>query len=108
MHDGRVLRKDLECRFHVGWSSWPRLCYRVCYPQPTRLTNSSSNWQQRRWTSFLRFSPLQQRAWGDDFDLKEYHDAILSYGSPPTQYARALVLDEQIPRLTENEGISAP
>lgn len=49
-----------------------------------------------------------QRAWGDDFDLKEYHDTILSYGSPPTQYVRALVLDEEIPRLTDNEGISAP
>ncbi len=49
-----------------------------------------------------------QRAWGDDFDLKEYHDTILSFGSPPTQYVRALVLDEQIPRLTEHEGISVP
>jgi uncharacterized protein (DUF885 family) len=49
-----------------------------------------------------------QQAWGDDFDLKEYHDRILSYGSPPTQYVRALVLDEAIPRLTDKEGVSAP
>ncbi len=37
--------------------------------------------------------------WGDDFDLKTYHDKILSYGSPPVQYVRALVLDQAIPRL---------
>lgn len=40
-----------------------------------------------------------ERAWGADFDLKTYHDKILSYGSPPVQYVRALVLDEEIPRL---------
>jgi uncharacterized protein (DUF885 family) len=40
-----------------------------------------------------------QRAWGAEFDLKTYHDKILAYGSPPTQYVRALVLDEEIPRL---------
>ncbi len=39
-----------------------------------------------------------QRAWGDDFDLKRYHDTILSFGSPPVQFVRALVLDEEIPR----------
>ncbi len=38
-----------------------------------------------------------QRAWGDDFDLKRYHDTILSFGSPPVQFVRALVLDEEIP-----------
>jgi uncharacterized protein (DUF885 family) len=38
-----------------------------------------------------------QRAWGEDFDLKTYHDKILSYGSPPVQYVRALVLNEEIP-----------
>ena len=38
-----------------------------------------------------------QRAWGSKFDLKTYHDKILSYGSPPVQYVRALVLNEKIP-----------
>jgi uncharacterized protein (DUF885 family) len=42
-----------------------------------------------------------QAAWGDDFDLKRYHDKILSFGSPPTQFVRALVLDEEVPRLPE-------
>jgi uncharacterized protein (DUF885 family) len=40
-----------------------------------------------------------ERAWGEDFNLKTYHDKILSYGSPPTQYVRALVLEEPIPRM---------
>jgi uncharacterized protein (DUF885 family) len=38
-----------------------------------------------------------QRIWGKKFDLKTYHDKILSYGSPPVQYVRALVLNEEIP-----------
>lgn len=40
-----------------------------------------------------------ESAWGEKFDLKTYHDKILSYGSPPVQFVRALVLDEPIPRL---------
>ena len=33
---------------------------------------------------------------GDKFNLKEYHDKELSYGSPPVRYVRALMLDEPI------------
>jgi len=33
----------------------------------------------------------------EDFSLKNYHDEVLSYGSPPGRYVRALVLDEPIP-----------
>jgi uncharacterized protein (DUF885 family) len=38
-----------------------------------------------------------EQAWGTKFDLKTYHDRILSYGSPPVQYVRALVLNEELP-----------
>ena len=38
-----------------------------------------------------------EQKWGDDFDLKTYHDKVLSYGSPPPQFVRALILDEAIP-----------
>lgn len=38
-----------------------------------------------------------EKAWGEGFDLKAYHDKLLSFGSPPVQYARALVLDQPIP-----------
>jgi uncharacterized protein (DUF885 family) len=37
-----------------------------------------------------------ERRAGAAFDLKRYHDAILSFGSPPGRYARALMFDEAI------------
>jgi uncharacterized protein (DUF885 family) len=37
-----------------------------------------------------------QAAWGADFEVKRYHDGILSFGSPPVRYARALLLNEPI------------
>ncbi len=39
-----------------------------------------------------------EQAWGDKFRLKTYHDQVLSFGSPPVKYARALLLDKEIPR----------
>ena len=33
---------------------------------------------------------------GTDFDLKAYHDQVLSYGAPPVRFARELMLDEPI------------
>ncbi len=38
-----------------------------------------------------------EAAWGDDFSLRRYHDAVVSHGSPPTRFVRAMVLDEPIP-----------
>jgi uncharacterized protein (DUF885 family) len=32
-----------------------------------------------------------------NFRLKEYHDAVISFGSPPVHYVRALMLDQPIP-----------
>jgi uncharacterized protein (DUF885 family) len=34
-----------------------------------------------------------RKVWGRDFTLKRYHDAVLSYGSPPVRYARELMLE---------------
>jgi len=34
-----------------------------------------------------------RKAWGKDFSLKRYHDAVLAYGSPPVRYARELMLE---------------
>lgn len=39
-----------------------------------------------------------EQAWGDKFRLKTYHDKLLSFGSPPVKYVRALLLEEEIPR----------
>jgi uncharacterized protein (DUF885 family) len=38
-----------------------------------------------------------EKAWGDAFTLRRYHDQALSYGSPPVKYVRALMLDKDIP-----------
>jgi uncharacterized protein (DUF885 family) len=38
-----------------------------------------------------------QQRWGSSFMLKRYHDAVLSYGSPPVKYVRALLFDLPIP-----------
>jgi uncharacterized protein (DUF885 family) len=45
------------------------------------------------WTALRR--DAQQRD-GAQFNLKRYHDAVLSYGAPPVRFARALYLDEAI------------
>lgn len=34
-----------------------------------------------------------RKAWGQEFTLKRYHDAVLSYGSPPVRYVRELMLE---------------
>jgi uncharacterized protein (DUF885 family) len=33
---------------------------------------------------------------GDKFDLKAYHDKVLSFGTPPVRYVREMILDEPI------------
>ncbi|MCR6684929.1 DUF885 domain-containing protein [Pseudoxanthomonas sp.] len=37
-----------------------------------------------------------ERKLGADFDLKAYHDQVLSYGAPPVRFVRELMLDEPI------------
>jgi uncharacterized protein (DUF885 family) len=37
-----------------------------------------------------------ERKSGKGFNLKAYHDKVLSYGSPPARYVRALMFDEPI------------
>lgn len=38
-----------------------------------------------------------QQRWGSRFSLKEYHDRVLSYGSPPMAFVRALLFEEPVP-----------
>lgn len=45
---------------------------------------------------FLEHSDLRaevEQAEGEEFELLRYHDTLLSFGSPPVHYARALMLD---------------
>jgi uncharacterized protein (DUF885 family) len=37
-----------------------------------------------------------QAKWGADFSLMKYHDTVLSHGSPPARFVRALMFDEAI------------
>jgi len=37
-----------------------------------------------------------KQAWGDDFTLKRYHDAVISHGSPPAKFVKALLLNQSI------------
>ena len=34
-----------------------------------------------------------ERRWGAKFDLRKYNDAVLSQGSPPVKYVRALLFE---------------
>lgn len=38
-----------------------------------------------------------EAAWADEFTLRRYHDQVLSYGSPPVRFVRALMLNQPIP-----------
>lgn len=42
-----------------------------------------------------------ESAWGEQFELRSYHDQALSFGSPPVQFVRALLLEEAIPGSTQ-------
>lgn len=44
----------------------------------------------------LDLREAMRRKRGDRFDLKAYHDQVLSYGAPPVRYVRELMLDEPI------------
>jgi uncharacterized protein (DUF885 family) len=37
-----------------------------------------------------------ERRMGERFDLKRYHDEVLSYGSPPVRFVRELLFEEPI------------
>jgi uncharacterized protein (DUF885 family) len=49
-----------------------------------------------------------EAAWGDEFTLRRYHDQVLSYGSPPVRFVRALILNEPIPQAEQAETSPAP
>jgi uncharacterized protein (DUF885 family) len=49
---------------------------------------------------YLEHVALRREAeelWGDNFRLQSYHDKVLSFGSPPPQFVRALLLEQPIP-----------
>ena len=49
-----------------------------------------------------------EQKWAKEFDLKTYHDKLLSFGSPPVRFARALLFDQEIPRPATAAGTASP
>ncbi len=45
---------------------------------------------------FFDMRKAVQARQGDNFDVKAYHDKVLSYGAPPVRFVRQLILDEPI------------
>jgi len=64
---------------------------------------SISGQEAATWGLVWRSVPADQlraeaeRAWGGEFALKRYHDQVISFGSPPVQFVRALVLELDVP-----------
>jgi uncharacterized protein (DUF885 family) len=58
--------------------------------------NLSSTQLLSYFTGYSEHLALREEAktrWGKDFDLRKYNDAVLSHGSPPVKYVRALMFD---------------
>jgi uncharacterized protein (DUF885 family) len=55
----------------------------------TYFVGTQEHWDLRR---------EMEKVSGENFNLKTYHDKLLSYGSPPVQFVKALMLDLPIPQ----------
>jgi uncharacterized protein (DUF885 family) len=62
-----------------------------------QLTSSQLSTYFVGYQEWVELRKAVETAWGDEFTLRRYHDQVLSYGSPPVKYIRALVLGEPIP-----------
>ena len=62
-----------------------------------RLTSSQLSTYFVGFQEWIELRAAVEGAWGGEFTLRRYHDQVLSYGSPPVKYVRALVLGEPIP-----------
>ena len=38
-----------------------------------------------------------EKVWGETYSPRKYHDSLLSFGSPPVQFVRALLLEKRVP-----------
>jgi uncharacterized protein (DUF885 family) len=48
------------------------------------------------WEEHRALQAEARRVWGAAYTPKRYHDAVLSFGSPPVRHARQLLLDQPI------------
>jgi len=61
-----------------------------------RLTSAQLPTYFVGWQEHLDLRKEVQKREGDKFDVKAYHDKVLSFGSPPVRYVRELMLDQPI------------
>jgi len=61
--------------------------------ESTRLSSSQAQSNDAAYTAVAR---ALTDYLGDKFNLKAYHDQMLSYGAPPVRFARQLMLDQPI------------
>jgi uncharacterized protein (DUF885 family) len=61
-----------------------------------RLTSAQLPTYFVGWQEHLDLRAEAEKRAGDKFDLKAYHDKLLSFGSPPVRYVRELMLDEPV------------
>jgi uncharacterized protein (DUF885 family) len=63
-----------------------------------QLTSSQLSTYFVGYQEWIELRRAVEETWGGEFTLRRYHDQVLSYGSPPVKYVRALVLGEDIPK----------
>jgi uncharacterized protein (DUF885 family) len=63
-----------------------------------QLTSSQLSTYFVGYQEWIELRSAVEGAWEGEFTLRRYHDQVLSYGSPPVKYVRALVLGEDIPK----------
>lgn len=61
-----------------------------------RLTSAQLPTYFVGWQEHMDLRKEVEKREGDTFDLKAYHDKVLSFGSPPVRYVRELMLDQPI------------
>jgi uncharacterized protein (DUF885 family) len=98
----------LDQGVHVdGWSR-EQAMHLMTHDAFQQESEAAGKWTRVRLTSaqlptyfvgvqeFLDTRKAVQEKLGDKFDLKTYHDQVLSYGAPPVRFARELMLDQPI------------
>ena len=100
----------MDQKIHAGEMSYEEAMELMIEDTFQEEREAAAKWVRAQLTSaqlstyfvgFLEHYSLRQeveKRRGQKFVLKDYHDEELSFGSPPVQYVRALMLDEPIPK----------
>jgi uncharacterized protein (DUF885 family) len=92
--DGMTREEALELMIEGGFQEEREASMKWLRAQ---LTSSQLSTYFVGYQEWIELRKEIEDAWGDEFTLRRYHDQVLSYGSPPIKYIRALVLGDDIP-----------